>query len=350
MRRGSSAGSKRRTLGAVALACALVGSPGCLTFEKETMVFVFPPGGKEMRGLLVYEGLGPGGANSDSLATAKEQLGEAFGRGERFYLGGWLFQVRLKPGANDDAPTRADKALLRKHLVVRGGGFFLNEGGRLCGCQFVTVRDREKFARDLNGLLSRRMADYAKAALADPRQRAGWEDEESLRLTQRACATKFEWVRVEPGRFSLTLPATPAATARLKRQFLGHDELAELRQAAAGQPGRKGTDAPPRVPTLPGVQAAVKAYSDQRLSLIDLLCDSPVSFDQRKGRFTVSLGVGEGEPLRLGAPVEVGPTRSPGEKDLIAHARTLKVPFKTGLTAEKLVADFLKEQAGEKKP
>jgi hypothetical protein len=348
MGRWSSAGRWWRTLRAAAVALALLGGAGCLTFEKETMVFVFPPGGQEVRGLLIYEGMAPSAAKAADLERAKDELSETFASRERFYLGAWPLLVSLKPGADDDPAAREEKALFRKHLVVRSGGFFLNENGRLCSYQVVTIRDRRKFVRDLNVHLSWRIAEYARRGLADPRQRAGWEDEESLRLIRRAGDKKFEWVQIEPGRFSLTLPATPAAVTRLKRQFLGQDELAALRETAAGQPSKKGTDAPPRVPTLPEVQEAVRSYGAQRKFLIDFLGDLPLSFDQRKDRFTVSLGLGEGEPIRLAPPTEVRPAPVPGEADLIAHARKLKVPFKAGLTTEKVIADFLKEAAGKR--
>jgi hypothetical protein len=339
----------RRCSSAVALACALLGSAGCLTFEKEALVFAFPPGGREVRGLLVYEGLAPSGAGRQDLARAKEELGKTFAAAEQFYLGSWALQASLKPGPDDGPLEREKKALLRRHLVVGGGGFFLNEGGRLCGYQTVTVRDRGRFVADLNGLISRAMTDHVKGGLGDPRQRADWEDEETLRLMERACAKRFEWVRVEPGRLSLTVPATPAAAARLKREFLGADELAGLRDAASARPGKKGTDEPPREPTLAEVMAAVRSYCTGRQLLIELVSDFPLSFDQRKDRITVSLGLGDGEPI-LGGSTGAGPALAAGEADLIAHARTLNVPFKSGVTAEKLIADFLQEHTAGKKP
>jgi hypothetical protein len=338
----------RRRSSAVALACALLGSAGCLTFEKEALVFAFQPGSREVRGLLVYEGLAPSSAGPKDLARAKEELTRTFAAGEQFYLGGWPLQVSLKPGADDSPLEREKKALLRKHLVVRSGGFFLSAGGRLCAYQTVTVRDRGRFVADLNRFISREVAEHVKGGLADPRQRADWEDEATLRLMRRACASKFEWVRVEPGRFSLTVPATPAAAARLKREFLGAGELAGLRDAASARPGKKGTDEPPREPTLAEVVAAVGTYCAGRQDLIDVLGDFPLSFDQRKDRFTVSLGLGDGEPICAGG-TGAGPALAAGEADLIAHARALNVPFKSGVTAEKLIADFLKE-AEEKKP
>jgi hypothetical protein len=348
MEHWSSAGRWWRTLRAVAVALALLGGAGCLTFEKETMVFVFPPGGQEVRGLLVYEGMAPSAAKAADLERAKDELGEIYASRERFYLGAWPLLVSLKPGANDDPGTREGKALFRKHLVVRSGGLFLNENGRLCGYQVVTIRDRTKFVPALNGLIGRSMAEYAERALADPRRRADWLDEGSLRLMRRASQKRFEWVQIEPGRFGLTLPATPAAAARLKRAFLGTEELARLRDAASVRLGKKGTDAPPRAPKLEEVRAAVRAYGADRQALIDYLAALPLSFEQRKDRFTVSLGLGEGEPIRLATPTEVGPAPVPGEADLIAHARKLKVPFQAGLTTEKVIADFLKEAAGKR--
>jgi hypothetical protein len=68
----------------------------------------------------------------------------------------------------------------------------------------------------------------------------------------------------------------------------------------------------------------------------------------RKDGVVISLGLGDGEPLVVVAPSGAAGEKRKLEEELIAHARTLKAPFKEGVTAEGLIAEFLKEAA--KKP
>jgi hypothetical protein len=332
-----------RRLGALWAACVLLGSTGCVTFEKETMVFVFPPDSKEVRGLLVYEGVRVTTDNATDLAKAQEQLTRFVNGGQEFCLGdNWILHFDLAPETGDDPAARALKAMLRKHLVVRNGTFFLDKDGKLCGYQTVTVRDRDRFAADLNAQTSAGMADFATRALADPKTRGSWWDDESLRLVQQAARKQFAWFRLEPGRVSFTLPAAPAAVRRLKREALNVEEIARLRNElmAPGKPA-----GPP-----PDVRQRVDPFLANLENVAAFLGDTPLSFDQRADRCTIALGLGGGRPIRLtvpGAPVEA---QRKVDEELLAHARTLKAPFKAGLTAEGLIAAFLKGGPPDKKP
>jgi len=74
--------------------------------------------------------------------------------------------------------------------------------------------------------------------------------------------------------------------------------------------------------------------------------ETPLSFDQRHDRFTIALGVGNGEPIRL-------TTRNQPQKhadELLALARTLKVPFSEDLTSEKLIGAFVKDKGILQRP
>ena len=59
-------------------------------------------------------------------------------------------------------------------------------------------------------------------------------------------------------------------------------------------------------------------------------------------RFPRSRPVLEGEPIIVRMPREPRERRR-FEKELITHARTLKVPFREKITSESLIAEFLKE-------
>jgi hypothetical protein len=338
MRRCSSAGSRWRTLGAVAVACALSGSSGCLTFEKQTLVLVFPRGSQEVRGLLVYEGLHAAGHTPADLARAKEELAGLFEGEQEIRLSGWPLRFQLAPQPGDSEEVRLWRALLRKHLVIRKGGFFLDAEGKLGGYQTVTIRDRGKFVPELNRRISQSMAGVAARGLADPKGRGAVWDEESLRLVQRACTKEFPWVQIEAGRVCLTAPASPALTRRLKRAVLEEAaSLPWLRDVAEGK--RRGA-----------LRHELPAVLSRTEEAVTWLADVPWGFDQHADRFTVSLGLGGGEPIRV--VLANGNRGGPREwdKELMAYARQLRVPHHAGLTAERLIADFLRGRPAGKKP
>jgi hypothetical protein len=286
----------------------ILGNTGCLVFDQETAVLVFPPDSQEVRCLFVCEGLHVQGGKASDLQNAKEQLTSWAEAGQKFYLGPmWFAHVNLEPDESDNADTQAHKAALRKHLTVNAGAFFLNTAGKLCFYQTVTIRDRGKFTAEMNDLIGSDMAKFAALAMVEPTQRPEWCDEETLRLIQKAGDRPFAWFEMEPGRVSLSLPASPTAVARLKHEIL-------------------------------------KECSSK------LLADQPLSFDHRKDRIRFSLGYGDGEPIRY--DLDSDNTAPPHyEQELIDHARSLKVvTFKKGVTKEGLVQEFLKAQGKLKKP
>jgi hypothetical protein len=190
---------------------------------------------------------------------------------------------------------------LARQVRLKNGAFFLNPDGKLCCYQTVIAPDRGALLAVVNRLVSDALAKLADEALADPRRQApGWDDE-SLRRVRRAAAESFGWVEAEPGRVRFTRPATPAAVRELKREFLAQRPLG-------------------------------------------LLSDNPWGFDQRADRFTISLGLGGGEPIRLVEAVEQPLPSGKAEEALIAHARTLAVTFRDKLTTEGLVDAFLHGQ------
>jgi hypothetical protein len=285
----------------------LVGNTGCLVFDHQTTVIAFPPDSREVRVLTICEGLHVQGDKDTDLTKAKEQLTSWATSGQEFYLGpSWIMHVSLKPDGGESPDAQAQKATLRKHLLIEKPTFFLNAAGKLCLYQAVTISDRDKFAAAMNDLIGCEVAREAAAALADPARRSEWIDEETLKLMEKAAGGPFAWFDLEPGRISLSMPISPAAAIRLKGLF--------------------PKEIPPKFP-------------------IDL----PWSFDHRRNRITVSLGYGDGEPIRYDLDSE-DQTTPQFEKELIDHARTVKAPFQKGVTREGLVEEFLKAQRKGKKP
>ena len=72
------------------------------------------------------------------------------------------------------------------------------------------------------------------------------------------------------------------------------------------------------------------------------LSEIPLSIDQRRDNLTISLGYGDGEPIRFPFPLDkTNDSSQAGE--LTKYARTLGVEFRADLTVNKLIADFEKE-------
>jgi hypothetical protein len=289
------------------LALLLLSGPGCLQFEKQTIVAVFPPGTQEVRCLLVYEGLQANSDKKEDLERARKALTEVFEKEAGFYL---LMDIpfELKIHDTDQGDERGFKQLVGKHLKIHKGAFFLDKDGRLCAYQTLNIRDRDKLVERLNGLISAGLNTWATEQLGNLAGKEGPRpDAETLRMIQTASGKMYPWLRLEPGRLSLTVPATPEGARFFKKDFL----TPEKRQLA-------------------------------------MWVDNPFSFDQRKDRITWSLGLGDGEPIRLVGGVDPPATRHDAE--IIAHARKLAVPFKKDLTAEGLVAEFLKSGVPERAP
>ncbi len=321
---------------ALLLYFTLAGS-GCngLNFDRQELAFSFPPNRSEIRVLLVYEGLRVRGEKAEDLKLAKEHMTELFADRQGFWLGdselSFRFSLRPPPPGED----RPYQSLLCKHLTIDRVELFALPDGRLCAYQTLTVREPAKFIAGLNALLTADLARSAREELTKPAtaefpdvDRATWL------LIQRACRGKFEWLRAEPGRISLTTPASPEFSRWLKSKVLGLEDLGDLEAAARGGKVKADEKAGP-----------LRDLARLRTRLGNL-ADLPWSFDQRADRFTLSLGYGGGEPIRVAPRPLPAPASSGLDKDLRAFARRLEVPFREKVEVERVVEKFLRETQG----
>jgi hypothetical protein len=310
----------KRTRLRVALLCLLLPGAGCVTFERQTVVAVFPPDGKEVRALLVYEGLRVHGDRDEDLKAAKDQLRRMPGSRSEFCLGSPALHVNLAQDRQGDAVLNTCKSQVARHLVVKGGAFFETKEGGLCAYQTVTVRDPAGFVRDVNEATSALLLPELATRLADPSRREAFWDEEMLRRFVLASTNRYAWWELEPGRVRFNVPADPAAAVRLKRALFRPDVFAEARKLPEPADGLR----------LLGRVGPV-------------LADNAWSIDQRPDRLALALGFGEGRPLRLVVQTEPSPPYRPLDRQLVDYAKTLKAPFQTEQTVEALVQDFIKK-------
>jgi hypothetical protein len=288
----------RRALGLTAL-CTLT-LAGCVDFDREVVVITTPPDSKELRALIIYEGIHGKGNSAADLTEAKQQLGQFVDRGQEFCLiDNWITHVVLTPSENDDPQGAATKTLLRGELTVRNHAFYL-EGGKLCGYQTVTARDRDRLVAGLNKIGSAVAAEGVKKEREKPRENPSDLSEESLRRLEKAAQSGFAWLELQPGQLRFTLPITAADAKRLKNEFAASND--EFTKA--------------------------------------LLKENSVTIGADDAGFHVTLGEGGGKPIRYTVPHP--PSFPSFRKEITEYARTLKVPFKDGLTTEKVIAEFLK--------
>jgi hypothetical protein len=317
-------------------------SSGCAGLHWDTQVVVsrFAPDGSEVQSLFVYEGLHVSGAKPDEqiFTRAKQELSSLMTSDQRFYLADPLFEVSLAPPGPDEKRSEASQkalALRQKHLTIATGKFYLNKDKRLCAWQTVTIRDPQKFAAGLNELISLGMEEIAKETPARPRQKDELSDE-MRRILQKAAHDNYAWLKLDPGRLSVSLPGNAHEFADLKRIALHAMLVKELEQLADPPEGTVGE---------PLTRDEIRKRAKDLDSVIRFISEIPISIDQTRDRMTLAVGEGQGLPLRLNFAHD---SPEPGrmrkfEPELTEHARSLKVGFAENQTTEALIAGFLKK-------
>lgn len=300
----------------VVLAAILCLSGGCVNFEKETIIFVFPRNSPKVELLLIYEGLRVSKTLQENeqaaLTKAKEQLSSFVTQEKQFCLGdNFLLHFDLADNPRDDLTAKAQKLLLRQNLTVRNGAFFIDKSGKLGGYQRLSVSDGSRLVTHVNAIASGNLGRAAHEALEKPpADRPRDFDEETLQRIRQAAQDKFAWFKLEPGRISFTLPATPRSVAAIRKGIL------------------------------------LKADSDTR----SLVAENTWSLDQRANQVTIALGLGEGHPIRfLSQPMEPKPYNKVDE-ELLAYARTLKLPFEDNVDLERMIARFIRDASRSGEP
>jgi hypothetical protein len=276
-----------------------------------------------------------GGDTPRDLQTAEKQLTALSDNDRLFYGGYYLIPAELEkldPKETESEKAKAVRMFMRSHIKTRGEAFFLNGDGRLCFVQALTITDVPAMIAELNAMISSEVNDGTAAVLAGTVKPEAWMDPETIKLLHKASSKKsFDWVKLEPGRVTFTVPMSPAGAANFKRQLFQLKDIQALRKQVDGLPSPDG-----------------RKY-DVRESLLALelvatfFADLPLSVDQRPDHMAFAVGVGAGQPLRVAAPLDESVKKKGAQdEELIKLARTLKVPFREGMTADGAIAAFLK--------
>jgi hypothetical protein len=310
-------------------------STGCLDFDKETFVLVFPRDATkdEIQALLVYEGFQVSGKEDKDTKQAISAL-DLLCNDNQFFFAGHPFLTIPIQGKQGEKATEKEKQqaeLFRKHLSVKKGPFFLNKDGALCGSQVLTIREAKKFIEGVNQIISEEAAEAAEKQLKGTIPRKF--DVETLKMWQNSLKNKHQWVTYEPGRVNFTMLGSPEHFRSIKKDAIENVFLADLRLVV--DPMRKERPAPEKI--IEELRGMIPTLERVR----DALATLPWSVDQRKDRITFSLGVGDGEPLRVPSPYS--PSMKGRTEPLVEHAKEMKLGLVKDATAESVIADFLKK-------
>jgi hypothetical protein len=323
-------------------------SAGCVIFEKETAVLLLSPDQDKAHALLVYKGLHTD-ADKKQLNDDLQIVTAMFKDRQAFYVGHPLFLLFLQPpetlAGKFGEKEKVFQALLRQHLKIAHATLFMNKEGKLCGSQIIEVRQLGKFVEAINALISAEFTQLAKEKLGDEKNRGKDWDVQSLRMVQKAASESFPWIRIESGRVNFTLLGSPTFFAARKREVL--DSLIT-------EPLTHLLPAPSKAPK-PAVvsREQLQEKLDEMKLAVAFLTETPLSVDHRHDRLSLSVGLGNGEPVRLN--IDYGYDKNwkksgKSDNDIVAHARTLTDRLDRDVTTETLVTNFLREYAVGKQP
>ena len=155
------------------IAClAVLLLPGCIEFEKQTLVFRHYP---ETNTLVIwqhYEGIHGEDNEHDLSKKEREQLHSVVNGQRTFFFGNWITEYNAEDTgkfiAEEEASLKkgfaskleADEArqilafarMVRKSVIIKNGPFYLNQQKRLSATQHVTLNNAGKIIRDINAL------------------------------------------------------------------------------------------------------------------------------------------------------------------------------------------------------
>ncbi len=196
------------------LALALL--TGCLDFERETVTYHHDAKTDTLRFHLVYHGIF-GGEGQPGLSESEQgQLHDVLTNERAFFFSNWILEYNramIKEGlekARDPNENRGKPPplvekqkklleLLLANVRVENGPFFLDDRGRLCGAQRVTLQKTSEIMRAANELIREELRHQADAPMTDD------DDREAIR---RSLAKAEAFLRLTGNRLALRWPMT----------------------------------------------------------------------------------------------------------------------------------------------
>lgn len=282
------------------LALLLTTLPGCLEFDAQDVVVHHDVANDRIDVLLVYRGIfAESSSEQRALDEGLGDLDKALQTGEFAFWCNWPFKVNP---ATDPGGVRA--ALLQ-HVDVENGGLFTDPKGKLCGYQFVRIRQASAFLAKLDTALS--LAVQAGLLQGFPDADGGKHkvDDDTRDAVREFLREKEAFLRLEGGRLELRLPCSVADHRWLKRRLetYAYDNAARemVRREVVAERRRTGGDVWNTnydMPTAALAGEKVAAHLRDAPSF-RFFWDNDFSFSHRDGLATVALGSGESPQIRV---------------------------------------------------
>ena len=196
--------------------------PGCIEFEKQTLVFRHYP---ETDTLVIwqhYEGIYGEDQEHGLSEKERDQLHSVVNGQRTFFFANWMTEYNAKdidrvikegeaelqngiePKAEADAARQllALAKLLKKSVTIKNGPFYLNEQKRLSATQQISIRNAGKIIRELNSALRasilREDAPFGVFEEGDP----------NIELLEKSAHAKMEYLTLQGQRLRFQCPLT----------------------------------------------------------------------------------------------------------------------------------------------
>jgi hypothetical protein len=196
--------------------------PGCIEFEKQTLVFRHYP---ETDTLVIwqhYEGIYGEDQEHGLSEKERDQLHSVVNGQRTFFFANWMTEYNAKdidrvikegeaelqngiePKAEADAARQllALAQLLKKSVTIKNGSFYLNDQNRLSATQQITIRNAGKIIRELNSSLRasilREDAPFGVFEEGDP----------NIELLEKSAHAKMEYLTLQGQRLRFQYPLT----------------------------------------------------------------------------------------------------------------------------------------------
>ena len=205
----------KRFISCFLLAC-LVLLTGCLEFEQQTLTYRYDAKTDMLRIFQVYKGIFGADGNDGLSKDELEQVDSVLTGQRTFFFSNWIWEFNRnalretmdelkKPSAQQEskmepaALVRAETLLnlVLENVSVENGPFYLDQQGKLCGVQRVTVKQCSKIIAAANPVIR----DYLKVEAAKDDTSA-----ENRSLYLKSAERQREYIKIDGNQFRLTLP------------------------------------------------------------------------------------------------------------------------------------------------
>ena len=275
--------------------------PGCLEFDAQDVAIHYDVANDRIDVLLVYRGLiaESGSSEGDQIKEALGDLDKCLATGEFAFWCNWPFKV--DPTGD---PQGLRQALLQ-HLDVENGGLFTDPLGKLCGYQFVRIREAEAFLGKLETALQLGVQVGLLKGFPSRGEPDHKVDDDTRDFVREFLREKEKFLHITPGRLELRLPCSVEDHRWMKRQLERYaldNASREMvrRQAVADRRAAGGS-----VLNTSSVADAVALDGNDVGKALGMapsfrfFWDNDFSFTHTEGLTTVALGSGETKEITI---------------------------------------------------